>query len=318
MGTFCRQSSVVIVAGKGGVGKTTITAALARMAARVGLDVLVVELEGKSGLGAAFGLDGELAYEETELLAAGEDGPGRVRGRALTPDDTLIEYLSDHGLKRVAKRLAATGTLDVVATAAPGIRDILVLAKIKSLANSQAADLILVDAPAAGHAVTFLTSAQGLLDSVRVGPIRNQASDVIDMLSDATRCQVVLVTLPEETPVNEVTETAFLLEDRVGISLGPVVVNGFYGEMAGLDADPFAAAESAGVELAPGEGEALAQAARFRLTRQALQASQVRRLADALPLPQLMAPYLFSPFIGTAEVDELACALALGVEGLTE
>ncbi|MGH9300650.1 MAG: ArsA family ATPase [Acidimicrobiales bacterium] len=314
--TFCRQSRVVIVAGKGGVGKTTVTAALARMAAQAGLDVLVCELEGKSGLAGAFGLDEELGYREVDLWSNGASVPGTVRGQALTPDDALIEYLNDHGLKRVSKRLAASGTLDVVATAAPGIQDILVLAKIKSLANSGQVDLIVVDAPAAGHAVTFLTSAHGLLDSVRVGPIRAQATDVIDMLSDPTRCQVLLVTLPEETPVNEVTDTAFLLEDRVGVSLGPVVVNGVYPVLTGLEVDPIQAAADLNERLSAPMAQSLAAAARFRLQRQELQATQIQRLTQALPLPQLAIPYLFHPHMGPPEIATLSSALADRVEGL--
>ena len=66
----------------------------------------------------------------------------------------------------------------------------------------------MLDAPAAGHAITFLMSARGLLDAVRVGPVRAQAEDVLELLTDRRRCQVVLVTLPEETPVNELVETA--------------------------------------------------------------------------------------------------------------
>ncbi|MDQ3106697.1 MAG: hypothetical protein M3Q68_02705, partial [Actinomycetota bacterium] len=198
---FCSATRVLIVAGKGGVGKTTVTAALAQMAADAGRSALIVEVEGKSGIGNVFGRTTPLTYEEVELAP-------RIRARTLTPDDALLEYLQEHGLKRVSKRLAASGALDVVSTAVPGIKDILVLGKVKQLERANTADLIVLDAPAAGHAVTFLTSAQGLLDAARVGPIRTQAQDVVDLLSDPARCQVVLVTLPEETPVNEVVETA--------------------------------------------------------------------------------------------------------------
>ena len=116
----------------------------------------------------------------------------------------------------------------MVATAIPGVRDILVLGKIVQLERAHTADLIVVDGPAAGHATTFLTSAHGLLDSSRAGPIHAQAADVVGFLSDPARCQVVLVTLAEETPVNETVETAFTLEDRVGTHLGPVIVNCLY------------------------------------------------------------------------------------------
>ena len=131
-------------------------------------------------------------------------------------------------MRRLSKRLVASGAIDVVATAAPGIKDIVLLGKIKQIERSGVVDLIVLDAPAAGHAVTFLMSARGLLDAVRVGPIRAQAEDVLELLSDGDRCQVLLVTLPEETPVNEVVETAYKLEDRVGIKLAPIVVNGLW------------------------------------------------------------------------------------------
>src|SRR5207237_1600961 len=150
-----------------------------------------------------------------------------------------------------------------------------ILGKVKQLERAGVADLIVLDAPAAGHAVSFLMSPRGLLDAARVGPIRTQAQEVLDLLTDSARCQVVLVTLPEETPVNELVETAFALEDRVGVSLGPVVVNGIYPELEGLDVDPDHAAEAAGTSLRPGEADVLRTAGRFRQGRQALQREQV-------------------------------------------
>ncbi|MEX2660125.1 MAG: ArsA-related P-loop ATPase [Acidimicrobiales bacterium] len=316
--SFLHASRVVIVAGKGGVGKTTVSAALARMAAREGLSTLVLEVEGRSGIAGLFAKP-PLVYGETVLAEAG-DSAAEVRGRTLTPDDALLEYLEDHGLKRVSKRLVATGAMDVVATAAPGIKDILLLGKVKQLERAgvagqlapdgtRPADLIVLDAPAAGHAITFLLSARGLLDAVRTGPVSTQAREVLELLTDPRRCQVVLVTLPEETPVNELVETAFHLEDRVGVSLGPIVVNGVYPALGDLDADPEAAAASADTTLRAGEAEALASAAAFRRSRQALQAEQLERLTEALPLPQLQLPYLFEADLGPAEVDLLADAL---------
>ena len=136
-------------------------------------------------------------------------------------------------MRRLSNRLVRGGALDVVATAAPGIEDILVLGKVKQLERSGGVDLILLDAPAAGHAITFLESARGLLDAVTVGPINTQARDVMELLTDPERCSVLLVTLPEETPVNELVDTAYSLEDRVGVTLGPVVVNGLYPERPG-------------------------------------------------------------------------------------
>src|SRR5258706_137586 len=169
---FANAARLAIVAGKGGVGKTTVTATLARMASRAGLSTLIVEVEGKSGLPILFGAE-DLDYNEVVMSPADRGaGTGEIRARTLTPDDALLEYLEDHGMKRISKRLAGSGALDVVATAAPGIKDILILGKVKQLERSGAADLIILDAPAAGHAITFLMSARGLLDAVRVGARR--------------------------------------------------------------------------------------------------------------------------------------------------
>ena len=311
---FLTAPRVTIVAGKGGVGKTTVTAAMARAAARSGLSSLIVEVEGKSGLAAIFGQE-PLTYKEV-VLAAGGPGEGDVRARTLTPDEALLEYLEDHGMRRISRRLVDTGALDVVSTAAPGIKDILVLGKVKQLERAGTADVLLLDAPAAGHAITFLQSARGLLDAVRVGPINAQARDVLEMLTDPSRCEVVLVTLPEETPVNELVETAFRLEDRVGVSLGPVVVNGLYDEIEGVGTDPSQAASEAGTTLRPGEEKDLAEAADFRAHRMRLQREQVERLAERLPLPQLRLPFRFTADLGPADIDVLADTLLEDIAGL--
>ena len=326
---FQPPARVTIVAGKGGVGKTTVTAALACLAASAGLRVLVVEVEGKSGLPALFDHDDALTYEETQLWTPGGpgsdgSGPGSVTARTLTPDDALLEYLEDRGMRRISKRLTSTGTLDVIATAVPGIKDILVLGKVKQIEQRMAAgvegspDCILVDAPAAGHAVTFLSSAYGLMEAAAVGPIRTQAADVVSLLSDPDRCQVMLVTLPEETPVNEAVDTAFHLEDRAGVKLAPIVVNGLWphldlpvGEGPGRDG-----AGLDGLGLSGDEAARVAAAAAFRRDRQAQQEEQVARLAQDLPLPQLPLPYLFTTDLGLAEVRELAGAMAAAVSAL--
>ncbi len=315
---FFAASRVVIVAGKGGVGKTTVSAGLARAAARTGLSALIIEVEGKSGLASLFGQP-PFDYAEVVLSpGGGRDGAADVSARTLTPDDALLEYLQDHGMNRISKRLASSGAVDMVATAAPGIKDILILGKVKQLEQRRRADLIVLDAPAAGHAISFLRSARGLLDAVKVGPINTQARDVLDLLTDPARCQVVLVTLPEETPVNELVETAYSLEDEVGVSLGPVVVNGLYPAVPGLDQDPTVAAVEAGAALKAGEGDSLAAAAAFRRRRMDLQAEEVARLADRLPLPQLSLPYLFEADLGPAQVELLAQHLLDGIGALDD
>lgn len=322
--SFLRQSTVLVIAGKGGVGKTTTTAALARLAADAGLSVLIVDLEGKSGLPSAFGRTGSLDYEEVVLFGKNSDRPvpggpipaGCVRARRITPDDALLEYLADHGLRRVSKRLVHSGALDVVSTAIPGIRDILVLGKVKQIERSQVADLVLVDAPATGHAMTFLSSARGLLDAARSGPVRSQAAEVVELLGDPARCQVMLVTLPEEMPVNEVVEAAFALEDRIGVALGPVVVNACMADIPELDEDPAHAASLVGATLTDDQCRALKAAAAFTRRRWSLQRQQLERMADQLPLPQITLPFLVGDSVGPDELTVLSHALEAGVERL--
>jgi anion-transporting ArsA/GET3 family ATPase len=276
-------SRVTIVAGKGGVGKTTVTAVLARAAAAAGHRVLVVELDGKPVLG---DLVGDVDYEQISAPAA------------------LEEYLRDHGFGRVAKRLSTSGVIDVVATAAPGIDDIVVLGKIKQLERSDNWDVIVVDGPAAGHAITFLTSAAGLLDAVRGGPVRTQAADVVELLRDPQRCQVVLVTLPETTPVNEAVQTAYALEDRVGVKLGPVVVNLVDGLAAPVVPDP-ADVDLDGVDSAG----VLAAAANFRRARRAMQDAEIERLGEQLALDRWYLPMLPVAGLDTDDVDSLVMSL---------
>ena len=313
---FLTTSGVIIVAGKGGVGKTAVSAALAMASSSVGLRTLIVEVEGKSGLASLFN-SAQFSYSEIQLVEPSLD-VGEVRARTVLPEDALLDYLKDHGLKRISGRLVSTGALDVVATAVPGISDILVLGKIKQLERSREFDLIIVDAPAAGHAITFLRSASGLEDAVKVGPINSQAKDVLALLNDPTRCRVLLVTSPEETPVNELIETAYSLEDEVGVSLGPVVVNGVLPELPGLQANPLEAAAQAGVELQPSEAQNLADAALFRLQRTALQRAQLDRMAQELPLAQLLLPYVFTSELGPDGLAQLSNGLLAKIRDLPD
>ena len=282
---------VVVVAGKGGVGKTTVTAVIARAAARSGRHVLVVELDGKPTL--------------DELL------PG-IDVVHISAPEALDEYLRDHGFARIAKRLNKTGVIDIVGTAAPGIDDIVVLGKIKQLERAGEYDLIVVDGPAAGHAITFLTSAAGLSDAVRGGPVRAQADDVLELLHDDERCHVVLVTVPETTPVNEVVETAFALEDDVGVQLGPVVVNAVD---EGVEL-PDAAATSSAVAGDP-DLDVVVEAAEFRRSRRAMERGELDRLTDELPIAQVHLPALAAAGLVASDIDVLADRLLVeGADGV--
>ncbi len=214
--------------------------------------------------------------------------PGRLRGCSVGADAALIEYLEHNGLDRLTRlALPAAGrpALELLTAAIPGIRDLLLLGKIRQLESTGAAELIIVDAPSSGHAVTFLRSAVGLSETDS-GPIRDQARLAADFLVDADRCQVALVTLAEETPVTETIETAFAIEDELGVKLAPILVNARWPELAGL-------AEAAR------HGDRRRRrvrdrqtAADFRLRRIAAEQAEVERLAVELPLPQLHFPHL--------------------------
>lgn len=308
------------MAGKGGVGKTTVTAVVARAAADAGRRVLVVELDGKPAL--------------HQLVAD-------VPLEAIDAPTALDEYLRDHGFARIAKRLSSTGVIDVVGTAAPGIDDIVVLGKIKQFERSGDWDTIVVDGPAAGHAVTFLMAAAGLLDAVRGGPIKTQATDVLDLLRDPKRCQVVLVTVPETTPVNEVVETAYALEERVGVQLGPVVVNGVdqgvelpdrarIDALSTVDGDDrddrtrpvagdgaSAGADRRSADLDHATLTALCDAARHRIARRGMQGDEIERLRRELALPQVHLPLLPVAGLDADDVGALSQTLAPATGGGT-
>jgi anion-transporting ArsA/GET3 family ATPase len=273
------DSGLVIVAGKGGVGKTTVSAVLARAAAGDGRRVLLVELDGKPALA---GLVPDLQV------------------RSISAADALEEYLHEHGFRVIAKRLATTGVIDVVGTAAPGIDDLVVLGKVKQLERSGEWDLIVVDGPAAGHAVTFLTSAAGLRDAVRSGPVRSQADDVVEMLGDPARCQVVLVTTPETTPVRELLETIAVLRRRIDVRLGPVVVN----QIDTGPSLPDPAAVSFG-RTRTHVADAVA-AAEFRRTRRAAQADELARVCELVAQHIIQLPAVATAGLEPSDIVALA------------
>ena len=137
---FFGASRVVIVAGKGGVGKTTVSAVLARAAARTGpVDASSSRWRARAGWPSMFDVE-PLGLRRGRAGRRPTTGTGSIRARTLTPDDALLEYLREHGLGRLSKRLVSSGALDMVATAVPGIRDILVLGKVKQLERAARTD----------------------------------------------------------------------------------------------------------------------------------------------------------------------------------
>ena len=268
---FFTASRVFIVAGKGGVGKSKIAAALTLAAQRCGLTSLLVETDGKPV-------------------------PSGISSLSLTPPEALREYLDTKGLGRISRLMITTGVLDVITSAAPGIDDLLVLGKVKHLERSDAADVIVVDGPAAGHAITMLRTPQAISDSVKSGAVRLQADEILEMLRDGSRCQVVLVTIPEPTPVQECIETAYALEEEVGVKLAPIVVN------------QVDTSEPLDIPISLPERSALAQAAEFRNAQILRHHTNIKKLEEQLPLAQLIVSDLASCTIEII-ADQLLAAI---------
>jgi len=299
-------SRVVLVAGKGGVGSSTVAAALALVAARDGRDVLLVAVDGKPGLGP---LLGGSALTGTEQVLRREPGGGRVRARSITPQQAFADYLDLKGFGSILRRAASAASLDVVAASTPGMEHLLVLGKIKELERTRAADLIIVDAPPAGHAAPFLRSASALQEVVSSGPVRQQADEVAAMLADPARAQALLVTLPEETPVNELIELAYDVEEDLGLALAPLVLNACWADRTALALTAAVAAKRSGTTLTAADRAALQGTNSFGAARLAVQREQFERLDAQLPLPRIRLPRLPAPRLLPHHLEMLADAL---------
>ncbi len=214
---FFTAQRVLIVAGKGGVGKSAVSGALALLSAQSGLRTLLVTLDGET-----------IEVPAHDLLE-------RI---AVTPGRALTDYLSSKGMGLLSRQLAKSGIVELVATTAPGLDDLLVLGRIKAFEKELRADVIIVDGPAAGHASDLVRAPLQLKRAISTGPIGQQADEVITMLSDGSRCKVMMVTTPAFTPVTETVEVANSMVDTVGVVLAPTVVNKCDSALAELSTTP--------------------------------------------------------------------------------
>lgn len=309
---------ILIVSGKGGVGKTTVAAALALTAARNGRNVCIAEVDRKGSLPGLF-KSPELTYEPSELL------PG-LWGLNIVPEDSLAEYLEvQYHMRRISKVFTSTHFVDFITTAAPGLKDILVLGKIWYLEQNRGSgtkhdfDTIIVDAPAAGHMLTFFSAPMGLADAVRVGPVRRQSDWLVQMLQDPKRTRVHLVTLPEEMPVAETLETSKTIEEQLNIAQGAIFTNAVYSSLFDKDEEKVISQiddrhfenmliEAHGVGLAL-DGEELRNLLRyagFLVARRNIQQKHMRRLKKGTSAPVATLPFLFSAGLGLPDIETLA------------
>ncbi len=216
---------LLIVTGKGGVGKTSVASALARVATRRGLDTVVVEVTDPPMVPALFGVSGLGPEREPRELES------HLYWLQIDPLDTLSEYLElQLPAKRLVRSAVHNGGFQRLLDAAPGWRELIALGKLWYLETrvDQGAprwDLIIVDAPATGHGLSFLSVPTVVTDTVRLGPLRRHTEWVQELLHDPVRTLVVPVTLPEELPVKEVLELRERVRD-LGLTLGPLIANG--------------------------------------------------------------------------------------------
>ncbi len=301
---------LVFVTGKGGTGKTTVVASLAQLAAERGKRVLACEVDAKGDLASLF-----------------EAGPTDFNGREVVPNVFVMSMDTEASLReylRLNLRLPVVGRLapvarafDFVATAAPGVREILTVGKLCYEVRERHYDLVVVDAPATGHIISQLAAPQAINDLVKVGLIRTQTDWMLDILSDHRRTGLVAVTTPEEMPVSETLELADRVAAETTVPLSAVVVNRVLPELFGhreeevfeqLRRPELAAELAAGVG---GDVEPVLEGARLAVTMRRTRADHLERLQAGLDpgVPVLLLPYLFTRTHGLRTTRQVAASL---------
>ena len=244
-----------VVTGKGGTGKTTLAAALALSLAEAGRQVLLTEAEGRQGIAQLFDTP-PLPYEERRVAVA--DGGGEVYALAIDPEAALIEYLEKfYNLRRAGSALKRIGAIDFATTIAPGLRDVLLTGKVMEAATrarrggGRLYDAVVLDAPPTGRIARFLNVNAEVAGLARMGPVRQQADSVMNLLR-SRQTAVHLVTLLEEMPVQETVDGVAELQ-AVDLPVGAVLVNMVREPLLPADSlDAAAEGQLDGAEIAAG------------------------------------------------------------------
>jgi anion-transporting ArsA/GET3 family ATPase len=220
------STSLHIVSGKGGTGKTTMAAALATALADEGKKVLLCEVEGRQGIAQLFDVP-PLPYEERKI-AVGLGG-GEVYALAVDAESALLEYLQMYyRLGRAGKALDRFGIIEFATTIAPGVRDVLLTGKVYEAAKRKKGarfvyDAVVLDAPPTGRITRFLGVNEEVASLAKVGPVRRQADSIMAMMRSRTT-RVHLVTLLEEMPVQETLDGMAELQ-KASLPVGAVIAN---------------------------------------------------------------------------------------------
>jgi hypothetical protein len=301
--TALHELRLVVVSGKGGVGRTTVAAALARAAADAGKRVLIAESAPTDRLGRLYGK--EPLGPTVTTLAPGIDAVN------MTPESSLLEY----GILTLRSELVARALLENRAMrgflgAVPGLDAYTLLGKAwwhttERVGDRPRYDLVILDGPASGHAALMLRIPGAILAAMPKGPLSRDARAIDEILHDPARAALLIVTLAEELPSREAGELCATARDDLRLPLGPLVVNAVPSD------------EAAAPPLGPVLDRPLTDAddPALRATLQlAATARAHRRLADLtiaglardLRLPVLPLPRLPTVDVGPAEVATLA------------
>ncbi|MET0275902.1 MAG: ArsA family ATPase [Acidimicrobiia bacterium] len=283
--------------GKGGVGKSTVTAATALLAAEHGKRVLLVEVDAKGNLTALFE-HAPVGFEPREIH------PG-ISAMQMNTEASLREYLKVQARVPVIGRIGPLArAFDFVANAAPGVKEILTIGKVchelrASLEGRAPWDLIVVDAAATGHVISQLDAPNAIKELVAVGPVRQQTDWMIELLSDPALTALNVVTSPEEMPVNETIELVARARAELTVPLGVVIVNRVLPELfTHVDETTFDAMRTpqgeAVLERHAGPGAtAVLDAAELAVSLRRSRSPYLSSLRDEVDLDLLLVPYLF-------------------------
>ena len=302
---------LLFVTGKGGVGKTTVAAALALLAAERGKRTLLCEIDAKGNLSDFFET-GPTRFEEREILP-------RLWAMSMDTEASLKQYLSlQLRLPLVARIGPLARMFDFVATAAPGVKEIVTVGKLAWEVRERHYDLVVADASASGHIVGQLAAPQAINELVHMGLVRQQTGWMLDILGDPHLTGLVIVATPEEMPVNETIELSARVKEETDVDLGAIVVNRVLPELFGrgeeevFDRLDTPAVKPALDEAAGGETGPILQGAHLAVTLRRTRAEHLERLRDAVDagVPMLYVPYLFVRSHGLRSTRQVAEALS--------
>jgi anion-transporting ArsA/GET3 family ATPase len=297
------EKRLVFVTGKGGVGKSTVAAAMALRAARAGKRTILCEVSAQEHVSKVFHR-AEIGYHEVEL----DDNLWAI---SIDPDESMREYvLLQLKVRAMRDLLFRSRIFSYLAAATPGLKELVTIGKIWELAledrkvsKGRKYDMVIVDAPATGHGVGFLQTPRTFANVARVGPLRQQAETLDKFIRNRRRTGVAVVALPEEMPVNETASLERSLESEVGVEVDRIICNGLYpNRFAGDEVERLGeVAEGANGPLGASYRAALSE---FR--RAGAQREQLARLESITEAPVSTLPYLFAPELGLDELAELA------------